>query len=137
MTQEQRWRRRFQNFSRALTLLREALAIPANQLNDLEREGLAQRFHYTYELAWRTLYDRLAHDGIMLETVTPRSVIREAFAARLIEDGEVWIDMIGDRNLTVHTYDAARFETVVANVRARHIAAFEALHERLGASDGP
>ena len=135
MTQEDRWRQRFESFSRALALLREALSLPESDLSDLEREGLVQRFHYTYELAWRVIKDRLDHEGIVLENETPRRVVREAFAAGLLKDGETWMDMIGDRNLTVHTYAAARFEAVVAKVRSHYISAFEALYETLGAQE--
>lgn len=128
MTTEERSRQRFENFTRALGLLREALTFPVAELSDLEREGLVQRFHYTFELAWQVLADRLEHEGVALDVATPRSTVRAAFAAGLLADGELWIDMINDRNRTVHTYDETRLEAVVANVRARYFAAFEALH---------
>ena len=35
-------------------------------LNELEQEGVIQRFKYTFELAWNTLKDRLEHDGMVL-----------------------------------------------------------------------
>lgn len=128
MATEERSRQRFENFTRALGLLREALAIPEGEVSDLEREGLVQRFHYTFELAWQVLADRLEHEGIALDMATPRRAVREAFAAGLLDDGQLWFDMIADRNRTVHTYDETRLEAVVANVRARYLAAFEALH---------
>ena len=128
MTTEERSRQRFGNFTRALDLLREALAIPMDELSDLEREGLVQRFHYTFELAWQVLADALEREGVVLDVATPRRAVREAFATGLLDDGQLWIDMIEDRNRTVHTYDETRLEAVVANVRARYLAAFEALH---------
>ena len=128
MATEERSRQRFENFTRALGLLREALAIPEGEMSDLEREGLVQRFHYTFELAWQVLADRLEREGVALDVATPRRAVREAFAAGLLDDGQLWFDMIADRNRTVHTYDETRLEAVVANVRARYLAAFEALH---------
>lgn len=128
MTTEERSRQRFENFTRALDLLREALAIPMDELSDLEREGLVQRFHYTFELAWQVLADALEREGVVLDMATPRRAVREAFATGLLDDGQIWFDMIEDRNRTVHTYDETRLEAVVANVRARYFAAFEALH---------
>lgn len=128
MATEERSRQRFENFTRALDRLREALAIPEGEMSDLEREGLVQRFHYTFELAWQVLADRLEREGIALDAATPRRAVREAFAAGLLDDGQLWFDMIADRNRTVHTYDETRLEAVVANVRARYLAAFEALH---------
>lgn len=132
MATEERSRQRFENFTRALALLREALAIPVDEVSDLEREGLVQRFHYTFELAWQVLADRLEREGVALDVATPRRAVREAFAAGLLDDGQLWFDMIADRNRTVHTYDETRLEVVVANVRARYFAALEALQREGG-----
>ena len=128
MATEERSRQRFENFTRALGRLREALAIPEDEISDMERESLVQRFHYTFELAWQVLADGLEREGVTLDAATPRRAVREAFAAGLLDDGQLWFDMIADRNRTVHTYDETRLEAVVANVRARYFAAFEALH---------
>ena len=120
-SQEIRWRCRFANFSRAFSLLREALEDGADELSDLEREGVIQRFEYTFELAWNTLKDRMEHDGLILPSVTPRAAIRQAFQAKLIEDGDVWIDMLNDRNLMSRNYDFAAFRRVSANIERRYL----------------
>ncbi|MDP2283117.1 MAG: nucleotidyltransferase substrate binding protein, partial [Pseudohongiella sp.] len=46
-----RWQQRFKNFQRAFLLLREALEKDPAQLSQLEKEGIIQRFEYTFELA--------------------------------------------------------------------------------------
>lgn len=48
---EPRWRQRFQQYEKALQLLAEALQDGTDQLSDLEKEGVIQRFEYTFELA--------------------------------------------------------------------------------------
>ena len=132
MTTEVRWRYRFRNFSRAYILLSEATEREVGELNQLEREGVIQRFEYTFELAWNTLKDRLEYAGVVLTEVTPRNVIRQAFVAKLIADAETWTDMLVDRNLMSHTYDFARFEAVINNIRSRYIAVLDDLYLRLG-----
>ncbi len=93
MCKDIRWKQRFGNLDRAYTLLRSALEEKRpDQLSDLEQEGVILRFEYTYELAWKTMKDYLEENGVVLEEITPRSVIKEAFAARIIPDGQVWID---------------------------------------------
>src|SRR5688572_20757361 len=72
-SQDIRWRQRLQNYSRALSLLRGALANGPGALNDLEKEGTVQRFEYTVELAWKTLKDYLEFSGVQLVSVTPKS----------------------------------------------------------------
>ena len=130
MSQEIRWQYRFANFRRAYTLLGEAFNEGIEALSQLEREGVVQRFEYTFELAWLTLKDRLEYDGVILSTVTPRNVIREAFRAKLIEDGDGWIDMLTDRNLMSHTYDFDRFEVVIGRMSERYLPILSELYER-------
>ena len=43
MTEEIRWHDRFRNFSRAFTLLREALEGEVEALSQLEREGVIRK----------------------------------------------------------------------------------------------
>jgi nucleotidyltransferase substrate binding protein (TIGR01987 family) len=126
-----RWKQRFQNFDRAFTLLREALERGPEALNVLEMEGVIQRFEYSYELAWKTLKDFLEEGGLVISPITPRQVIKEAFAAKVIADGQVWIDMLDHRNRLSHTYSASVFEEAVKTIAARYLPAMEALHRDL------
>ena len=112
MVNEMRWQQRMENFERAFLLLEEALT-DLDELSDLEKEGIVQRFEYTFELAWKTLKDYLEYTGIVLEQLTPRSVIKQAFASKIIADGQAWIDMLEQRNLMAHTYSKKNFETAI------------------------
>ncbi len=126
-----RWRQRFDNFDRALALLREALARGPSALNQLEKEGVVQRFEYTLELAWKTIKDYLEESGLVLTAVTPRQVIKDAFAARILADGQTWIDMINHRNLLSHTYDPVNFEQAVDAIHRRYLAALGQVRDLL------
>jgi len=128
MQQDIRWKQRFQNFDRAVVLLREPFERDVATLSNLEKEGTIQRFEFTVELAWKTLKDYLEHEGQIIDPVTPRNVIKEAFAARILSDGQVWIDMLNHRNLLSHTYDEATFDMAVLAIRDRYKAAIEELH---------
>lgn len=129
MSAEIRWHQRFQNFERGFILLRSALEERGiEEFNDLELEGLIQRFEYTFELAWKTLKDYLEHSGVLLPQITPASVIKAAFASKVIEDGQVWIDMLKHRNLMSHTYDFAKFQEAVAAIAARYLPALDQVY---------
>ena len=129
--EEIRWHYRFRNFSRAFRRLQDALQEGAEALNELEQEGVIQRFEYTFELAWNTLKDRLEHDGMVLSSVTPRAVIRSAFQAKLISEGERWVDMLVDRNRMSHTYDSDTFEAIIKEIEERYLERLNELHTRL------
>ena len=70
--QDTRWKQRFSNFSRALSLLREAMEEDVFSLKQLEKEGIIQRFEYTFELAWKVLKDKMEFDGIVLDQISPK-----------------------------------------------------------------
>lgn len=104
MTEDIRWKQRFENFNRALHLLTLAVELSKQRpLSDLEKQGVIQGFEFVHELAWNVLKDFLEYEGIQ-NIVGSRSAVREAFKRGLIDNGEVWMDMIEKRNLSSHTY---------------------------------
>jgi nucleotidyltransferase substrate binding protein (TIGR01987 family) len=124
-----RWKQHFQNFDRGVVLLREALESGPSALSELEKEGVIQRFEYTFELAWKTMKDYLEESGVVISPVTPRDVIKHAFTAKLLADGQIWIDRLNHRNLLSHTYDFAVFGSAVEAIHSRYLQAFEEVHE--------
>ena len=128
MTNDIRWKQRFQNFDRGVVMLREALENGPAALSALEKEGVIRRFEYTFELAWKTIKDFLEAGGLVISPITPRQVIKDAFAAKVLADGQAWVDMLDHRNLLSHTYDRAVFEKAVDAIAARYLPAMESLH---------
>lgn len=122
-----RWKQRFENYEKALRLLREALADVEN-LSDLEKEGTIQRFEFTVELAWKTLKDYLQHSGVVLAQSTPKNVVKQAFAAGIIRDGQLWVDMLDRRNSLSHAYDETLVDKAVHEMADRFLAALDELY---------
>lgn len=129
-----RWEQRLENLEKAAALLAEAVKDREHRsLSALEKEGVVQRFEYTFELAWKTLKDYLEHQGLQLVEQSPRAVIKAAFAAGVLSDGQAWIDMLAHRNPMSHTYDHARFEEAVQAIAANYQANIEAAVDYLRA----
>lgn len=127
-----RWQYRFENFGRAYVRLRQLIELGnERQLTEVEKEATIQRFEYTWELAWKVLKDYLQTSGVALTTVTPTAVIKAAFQAGLIDNGEDWMDALDARNKMSHVYDLEVFEKVIADVSSRFLGLFEALYFRL------
>ena len=91
----------------------ETKQLGANELAriNLLKEGLIQRFGYTHELAWNTMKDYARYQGNE-EVAGSRDATREAFRLKLIEDGALWMEMIGSRNQTTHTYTEATADEI-------------------------
>jgi len=127
-----RWKQRFENFEKALLLLQEALSLKSVlAYSKLEQEGIVQRFEYTFELAWKTMKDRLFYEGY--DEKTPRSVIRRAFEVDFISEPEteVWLDALDARNLLSHTYNETTALTVLDHIEKRYSHILTRLYERL------
>ena len=124
-----RWQQRFGNYKKALAQLTRFMQRPS--LNELEEQGLIQAFEYTHELAWKTVSDFIKSKG-NAEIFGSRDATREAFALGLIENGDVWMEMIKSRNMTSHTYNEATTKQIVDAIRSSYYPAFGALEKRLG-----
>jgi nucleotidyltransferase substrate binding protein (TIGR01987 family) len=78
-----------------------------------------ERFEFTYELSWKLLKVYLSYSGIA-DVRTPREAFKEAFSVGLLNEGDVWIDMLEDRNLTSHTYDEAEARAIYRKVKSNY-----------------
>ncbi len=121
-----RWKQRFSNFEKAYKLLKEGIETSSDISSKLEKEGIIQRFEYTFELAWKTLKDYLEYGGILVSL--PREIIKQSFAKSLIIDGDAWIDMLEKRNLIAHTYDEKNFELVINLIKDKYFKAIDQVY---------
>lgn len=108
-----RWIQRFNNYSKALDQLLKAVDLAETRdLSDLEEQGLIQAFEFTHELAWKTIKDFLNHRGNS-EIYGSKDTIREAFKYGLVIEGEIWMDMIKNRNRASHTYNEETAKEII------------------------
>ena len=121
-----RWQQRFANYKKAFARFTEAKEVLEIDLNNkLIQMALIQTFEFTYELGWKVIKDFLKYNGI--DVKLPREVIKEGFATAIINDGQAWIEMMGDRNATSHTYNEEFAAQIIANILNNYSRAFAEL----------
>jgi nucleotidyltransferase substrate binding protein (TIGR01987 family) len=123
-----RWKQRFSNFQNAYFRLKEALD-NYSSLDDLGKEGLIQRFEYTFELAWKTLKDYLESKNV--EAKYPRDTIKQAFSHNLIDNGEVWLEMLDNRNSLAHTYNENNLNAALIAIKDTFFVQIDQLYSLL------
>ncbi|MCL2249987.1 MAG: nucleotidyltransferase substrate binding protein [Oscillospiraceae bacterium] len=128
--QDIRWEQRFSNLSKACALLSEIHGYELERTLPIIREGFIQRFEITFDLSWKTLKDYLDYLGHNVQP-SPRPVIKDAFSASLIKDGQVFIDMLDARNLMSHTYDEETFSKIFLQIKQEFEPALHTLCEFL------
>ena len=112
----------------AVTRLQEALN---EEITDVVIDGVLHRFEFTFELAWKTMKDKLEIMGKKEKTGSPREVLKNAFQYKLIEDGEKWIEMMLARNTLSHLYDENESREIYEKVKNEYIILFLELLEIL------
>lgn len=118
---------RFNNFTKAFSRLREAVALAHRRpLTDLEEQGLIQAFEFTHEWAWSTVKDFLESRGLS-GLYGSKDTTREAFRQGLLTNGETWMEMIRSRNLTSHTYNEAVARAIADAICNSYFGEFERL----------
>lgn len=128
-----RWIQRLSNYSKALKRLQAGVELAKERsLSDLETQGLIQAFEFTHELAWKTLKDLLEHRGNS-EIFGSKDASRQAFQLGIIENGEIWMDMIKSRNLSSHTYNEDTAYKICSAICECYIQEFLKLEARLTA----
>lgn len=139
-----RWQQRFSNFTKTLKKFTEAIdyinlelkkeikenSFGGSVLEEIIKEGLIQRFEYTYEMAWNVMKDYAYYQG-NTEIGGSRDAIRFAFSTKLIADGDLWMDMIKSRIRTSHTYDEKIANEIFLKIINDYHDAFIKFHESM------
>ena len=84
-------------FNKAVLRLGEALKL---EQNEFIRDSVIQRFEFCIELAWKTSKKMMG-----TSTTAPKQVIREMAQNGLIEDVQIWLKAIDERNNSSQTYN--------------------------------
>ena len=116
-----------EKLKRAFLRLKEAVE---RARDDLDRDGVIQRFEFSVELFWKTLKKVLEYNKV--ECYSPRDCVKKAFRYGIIDDDEIILDMLEDRNRSSHIYNEEealkifeRISRVYVNILERMIGELE------------
>ncbi len=106
---------RIENFNRAFDLFVEMRNLYVAEKNsNAYRLALAQSFEIVCELGWKVIKDYLFMKNIQADT--PKDTIKKAYNSNIIENGQIWIDMINDRNATSHEYNIGKVDIILEKI---------------------
>jgi nucleotidyltransferase substrate binding protein (TIGR01987 family) len=131
-----RWKQRFANYKKAHDQFKKTAVFFDEKSGcgiegDVAMEALIKCFELTYELAWQTMKDYISYKGHVEALHGSRDSIRAALEFDLIKNGQLWIDMIGDRNRAAHTYDEHNAASVARKIADFYRGEFAAFEEKM------
>ena|GEM_PF-294260 len=95
------WYETFLDLSEAIEKFRRVLKIDREKF-PFAVEATIQVFEYTFELYWKLLKKIIYAEGI--EVNSPRTTLQQAFILKLIDNDQIWLEIMESRNLTSHIY---------------------------------
>ena len=122
---EIRWKQRFVNFEKAFKLLERTVSI--ENPSEAEKGGIIQFYEVCFELSWKIMKDYLESEGYIVKS--PKESIKQAFQIEIIDNGELWLSALQDRNLTSHTYDETTTNEIVVNIKSKYFIEIKKLYQ--------
>jgi len=123
--------KKFENFCRALTNLHE-IETKSPPYDATTTAGMVALFEICFEQSWKAIKERLELHGFGEKKIcSPRMIIKQAFAAGMIDNEELWLEMLTARNDVAHSYNEDVALAIIDASKTKFIALFEALKSEL------
>jgi nucleotidyltransferase substrate binding protein (TIGR01987 family) len=125
------WKASAYSLANRLERLHEVLHMsPDPNLEAVVRDAAMHRFKLVMELYWKILKKILSYEKI--EAASPREVFQKAFQFQLIDNEEIWLAALSDRNSTSHLYCEGDSIRIFLNIQ-KYLPVLEMTWEKLKA----
>ena len=97
--------KKYENFCKAYKNLKESITLQP-PYNTVTLTGLVGLFEITFEQSWKMMKEILEYNGYSgSSTGSPRTIIKTAYSAGMINDEQSWISALTARNNVAHSYN--------------------------------
>ena len=104
-----------QKFLNSIKTLENAMQHEKKALHDdFSYAAIAKLFEVSMEYAWKFFKNQALREG--LDVYSPRDAIKIAGRLDLIDNVEVWLEFLNNRNLAVHDYLGITREEYLASI---------------------
>ena len=118
--------KKFENFCKALKNLE--LAAEQESYSQLEETGFVAMFEICFEQSWKLLKEILKREGIdESKTGSPRQILKSAYGAGILSDEKIWLEILEDRNILSHVYDADKATDIIFKIKQDYLPTFQKL----------
>lgn len=115
-----------QKLKDAIDKLREGINIAKS---DLEKDGVIQRFEFTFELLWKSA--KLIFHDMGINVNSPKETFKLMYKNGMIEDENLLLEMLYDRNSMSHSYNKELSEKIFLNIKQKYVSFIEKIFDAL------
>lgn len=123
--------RKYENFCKALSNLKE-LETKSPPYDTITTAGMVALFEICFDQSWKAMKEILELHGIGEKKIgSPKMIIKQAFAAGIIDDETLWLEALTARNDVAHSYNEEIALEIIKASQEKFIAMFETLKEEI------
>ena len=126
-----RWKQRLANLTKSKKILETIVDIDIRHLDPVSIAGWIHIFYLVFGLSWKTLRDYMVAQGESESLGFTREVLSVALTHGLIADGDIWLEMLTDRNSSTHEYDEQNALEVIENIQKKYLPEIQTLYDKL------
>ena len=123
--------KKYENFKSALKNLKDIYSYEETYGN-VEIAGMVGLYEICFEQAWKAMKEILENQGYAEgATGSPRTILKTAYKAGMIDDEEMWLDALVSRNNVAHAYNAAIAMDIINQTKNRYYDMFFKLSQNI------
>lgn len=112
--------KKYENFRRALENLKKIERV-APPYDTITMTGMAALFEICFEQAWKAMKELLEYSGYSEARMgSPRSVLKLAYQAGMIDDETSWLQVLRDRNDVTHFYNEDIARRIITDCKEKY-----------------
>ena len=119
--------KKYENFVAAFDNLKDIYDY-SEPYGNVELTGLVGLFEVCFEQSWKAMKEILEANGFAEgRTGSPKQILKTAYSAGMIEDEDMWLDVLVSRNNVAHAYNKDIALEIVRSTKDKYFKLFEAL----------
>lgn len=127
--------KKYENFCKALNNLKEIQKEIQKEIppySTVVQTGMVFLYEICFKQAWKAMKEVLENNGYRQHKIgSPRTIIKMAYQANLIDDEDCWLEALRDRNNVAHSYNEEIANNIIKDSKEKYIAMFEGLQREI------
>lgn len=107
----------------------ETIEDPDDITKEVYRDSIIKKYETLEDLLWKLLSKIFKASG--LDINNPRGCYKQAFKEGLIDDIDIWNNILLSRNATAHIYSEGDYEAIKEKILKEYIYAIEKLLQKI------
>lgn len=123
--------RKYENFKAALMNLKDIYTC-REPYGNVEIAGMVGLYEICFEQSWKAMKELLEESGYAEDaTRSPKTILKPAYKAGMIEDEALWLDALISRNNVAHAYNSMLALDIVNQTKEKYYDMFVRLEKKI------